>query len=338
LKKKVLLKDIAQELGVSTALVSYVLNNKEKESRVGKEIAERIRKTAEELNYQPNQIAKSLKSGKTNTLGLIVADISNPFFAQIARIIEDEANKNGFTVIFGSSDEKAEKSWDLINALLNKQVDGLIIAPSEYSEEQVLYLEKHAIPFVLIDRYFPEIKSNYVAIDNYEAAYNAITHLIRKGYKQIGMIAYETQLFHMQERKRGYLDALHDGGVVSSELWLKEARHSMVKEDLELFIPEMLITENKVDAIFFATNTLAIRGLKIIDSLNVKIPKDIGIVSFDEGEAFDFYYCPLTYVRQPVEDIGKNAVQILLASIKKDEKISHVLLNTQLVIRKSSGS
>src|SRR5690348_6062925 len=121
--KKIALKDIAQHVGVSVALVSYVLNGKETEARISTDMADKIRRKATELNYQPNLIAKSLKSGKTNTIGLIVADISNPFFSGIARIIEDEAKKNDYVVIFGSSDEDADKQQDLIDVFLNRLVD-----------------------------------------------------------------------------------------------------------------------------------------------------------------------------------------------------------------------
>ena len=127
MSKRVSLKDIAKEVGVSTALVSYVLNNL-KEGRIRKEIAERIREVAKRLNYRPNQVARSLKTRRTHTIGLIVADISNPFSSSLARIVEDEAAKVNYTVIFGSSDETAAKSEKLIDTLLNRQVDGLITA------------------------------------------------------------------------------------------------------------------------------------------------------------------------------------------------------------------
>ena len=148
--KKVSLKDVARHVGVSTALVSYVINHKEKEARVGSEMVLKIRKAVTELNYQPNLIAKSLKSGKTNTIGLIVADISNPFFSNISRIIEDEARKEGYIVIIGSSDEDAEKSQDLINVFFNRQVDAFIIAPAENTEFQIIELQKKNIPVVII--------------------------------------------------------------------------------------------------------------------------------------------------------------------------------------------
>src|SRR5690606_20625943 len=213
MKKKISLKDIAQKVGVSTALVSYVLSGKEKEGRVGQEMAEIIRETAKKLNYQPNQIAKSLKSGRSYTIGLIVADISNPFFAHIARTVEDEAKNDGYTTIFGSSDENSEKSQHLIDALINRQVDGFIIAPVEHSEKQIEYIKSLNIPFVLIDRYFPDIETNYVVIDNYKATYNATQHLLDNGYRRIGLAVYENELKHMLDRINGYKGALQDYGL-----------------------------------------------------------------------------------------------------------------------------
>ena len=137
MEKKIALKDVAQHIGVSAALVSYVLNGKEKEARVGADMAKKIRKAAAELNYQPNLIAKSLKMGKTKTIGLIVADISNPFFSSIARIVEDEAKKHGYVVIFGSSDESADKQLDLIDVFSTRLVDAFIIAPAAGTEDQI---------------------------------------------------------------------------------------------------------------------------------------------------------------------------------------------------------
>src|SRR4051812_9251402 len=147
MEKRVLLKDIAAKVGVSIALVSYVLNNKK--GKVSPQMAEKIRRTAKEMNYLPNLVAKSLQSGKSHTIGLVVADISNAFFSRLARIMEHEAEKQGYTVIFGSTDESADKSQLLIEAFLNRQVDGLIIAPAAETEPQLQLLRKKRIPFVL---------------------------------------------------------------------------------------------------------------------------------------------------------------------------------------------
>lgn len=335
MKKKTSLKDIAKEAGVSIATVSYVLS-KQENSGVSQEVSDRIKEIAKRLNYRPNQIAKSLQSGKSQTIGLIVADISNPFFAQIARIVEDEAKKYGYTVIFGSSDEKATKSHDLIKFLLNRQVDGFIITPTEGSESQIELLKEQNVPFVLIDRYFPSIETNYVAIDNYKAAFDATKKLLENGNKRIGMVAYSTELNHMKERIQGHKDALGKG--IYDESLLQEVAFEKIVENIPKAINNLVKGNEPVDAIFFATNTLGVIGLKYLDKLKLQVPDDIAVIVFDESEVFHFFYCPLTYVKQPLSDLAKKAVIVLLNHIKNpNAKLDRVKLNAQLVIGNSSN-
>lgn len=336
--KKVSLKDIAKEVGVSIATVSYVLSNG-KSGRVSEDMSKTIKEVAKKRNYRPNRIAQSLKSGKTNTIGLVLADISNPFFASIARIIEDEAAKLNYTVIFGSSDEKAEKSLQLIEFLSSRQVDGFIIAPSEGSESQIKNLKSQNIPFVLIDRYFPEIKSNYVIVDNFKASFQAVEQLVKSGKKEIAMLAYSGGLFHMQERIRGYQTVLKENELSTDNQLLKKIDFENISKDVKLAIDTLISRKVKIDAIFFATNTLAIHGLKYLNEIGLIVPTDIGIVSFDEGEAFDFYYCPLTYVRQPLLKMGKKAVQILADQISgsKTDQVRQICIDAELIVRESSG-
>ncbi|MGN7720430.1 LacI family DNA-binding transcriptional regulator [Chitinophaga sp. 22620] len=334
MKKKTSLKDIAQEAGVSTALVSYVLTNKEEKARVGQEMAKKIRKIAQKLNYQPNHIARSLKSGRSYTIGLIVADISNPFFGNIARTIEDEAKRNNYTVIFGSSDENLDKSGDLINVLLNRQVDGLILIPTEGSEQQIKQLRKQPVPFVLIDRYFPQIPVSQIGINNFQASYSAISHLVKTGHQRIGMIAYKTALYHINERKRGYTEALADNGQSSM---MKLARYSHIREETRQALDQLLRGRKPADAVFFATNSLAIEGLKYINELGIKVPEELAVVSFDESEAFDLYHSPITFIRQPILEMGNAAVRVLLEHIGNGEKKpENVCIDAELVIRQSS--
>ncbi|RDB03923.1 LacI family DNA-binding transcriptional regulator [Runella aurantiaca] len=335
--KKVSLKDIAQKAGVSIALVSYVMNGKEKESRVGEEIAKKIKEIAKELNYQPNHLAKSLRSGKTHTIGLIIADISNPFFANIARVVEDEAKRNGYTVIIGSCDENADKSWDLLNVLINRQVDGFIIVSSENSENQVYYLKERNIPFVLLDRHFPDIQTDFVATNNYKASYDAGVHLVKRGYQRIGLVAYKSDMFHMAERIRGYKQALKDSQISFEEGWLKEVRFENIEKEVREAIDEITSPDQKVDALIFATYGLAINGLKYLNELRLKVPYDLGIVSFGQAEVFDLYYCPITYLRQPLELLGKTAVQYLIGKLKNpDEGMKQILMEAKLIVRESS--
>ena len=335
--KKVSLKDIAQKAGVSIALVSYVLSGKEREARVGEVIAKEIKSIAKELNYQPNHLAKSLRSGKTHTLGLIIADISNPFFANIARVVEDEAKRNGYTVVIGSCDENADKSWDLLNVLISRQVDGFIIVSSEGSESQILYLKEKNIPFVLLDRHFPEIQTDFVATNNFKASYDAGIHLISMGYKKIGLIAYKSEMYHMVERIRGYRHALADRGIEFKDNWLKELRFENLEQDVKVAIDELTTNDDRIDAIIFATYGLAINGLKYINELKLKVPSDLGVVSFGQAEAFDLYYCPITYMKQPLELLGKTAVEYLLEKLKNpDEGMKQILMEAKLIARDSS--
>lgn len=343
-RKKISIKDLAKHVGVSTALVSYVLNNKEKEARVGKEIAVKIREAAKELNYQPNLIARSLKSGKTRTIGLIVADISNTFFSNIARIIEDEASLNNYTLIIGSSDESPEKSQTLINTFLKRQIDGLIIAPTVNTESQIKALKKAGVPLVLIDRYYPDLDVNTVRINNFEASYKAVEHLARKGFKRVSMIAYKTPLPHMMERKAGFLEALKDFKIHSGEDSIMESSYENIEKDIEQIMKKLLDKkEGRPDSFLFATNSLAVLGLKEIVKRKLTVPDDLGVVAFDESEAFDFFYSPITYIDQTTSRIAKEAVKLImkqLSSMEKEEKertdiVSHIIIDPKLVVRES---
>ena len=338
MEKKIALKDVAQQVGVSAALVSYVLNGKEKEARVGADMAKRIKKAAAELNYQPNLIAKSLKMGKTKTIGLIVADISNPFFSTIARIIEDEAKKHGYVVIFGSSDESAEKQRDLIDVFSTRLVDAFIIAPAAGTENQIETIIKRGVPVVLVDRFFPGLKVDYVHINNFNASNKAVKQLIKNGRRKIGMLAYDTAQSHMQDRKHGYKSALKENHIRFKKEWLIEASYQNIEKDVAIKL-KALLKPLQIDALFFATNSLAVAGLKEINKLKIKVPEELAIISFDESDAFDFFYSPVSYVSQSLTDIGNEAVKLILNKLhNKSKKNSDIVVEAKLIVRESCGS
>lgn len=337
MKKKISLKDIAARVGVSTALVSYVLNNK-KSGRIGKEVAKKIRETALELNYRPNQIAKSLKLSKTFSLGLIVADISNPFFSSMARIIEDEAYKHGYTVIFGSADENSDKSCKLMHTLHDRQVDGFIIAPAEHGEENAKYLLRHDIPFVMIDRFFPNVQTNWVTLDNYGASISAVEHFAKGGNRRPALITYKTALFNLKERKRGYLDGLFLTGIEYNDDWCQEVSFiENTEEEIKLAIDHLLALPDPVDSILFASNILATLGLKYIFQKGIKVPQELALITFDEMEASDFFYAPLTYLKQPIKEMGEMATRCVLERIDNNRQVfTQELLPAELVLRAST--
>lgn len=339
--KRTTLKDIAQILGVSTALVSYALNDK-KQGRINPDLAQKIKDIAREMNYRSNMIAKSLRTSATQTLGLIVPDISHPFFAGLARSIEDEANRHQYTMIYGNSGGSAHQSERLIDMYLNRQIDGLIFAPGEGAEPQIERLRELQLPFVLVDRYYPDIPANYVALDNYKAAYMAVQHLVEQGYKRIGLICYTTNLHHLEERKRGYLTALKDCKIAFSFVWLKEK--GWLKEvsplnkvnEIERAVDQLRLAVEKVDAILFLSNQLATIGVGHIRNLNLKVPEDLALLTFDETESLEFFQAPLTWLRQPVKEMGQQAVRVLLDSIEKNNKFTQVNMEPELVVRRST--
>lgn len=338
MEKKVSLKDVARQVGVSIASVSYVINNKEKEGRVGVSIAEKIRKVAAELNYQPNFIAKSLKSGKTKTIGLIVADISNPFFSNIARIIEDEAKKHGYIVIFGSSDENRENLQNLIGVFINRQVDAFIIAPTANAEKQIEFLQKMNVPVVLIDRYFPGIDTDCVRINNFQAAFRAVEHLIKVGRRKIAIVTYDTTLPHMQDRENGYIAAIKANEVLYENEWLIKADYKNIHSDVSTGISNLLYPAIQIDALFFTTNSLAVEGLKKINEIGIKVPDQLAVISFDQSDAFDFFYSPVTYVSQSLLDVGKEAVKLVIDRINNNQKeTTNIIVESKLVLRDSCG-
>lgn len=333
--KKVLLKDIANKLGVSIALVSYVLNGQANEKKVGQKTAEKIRKVAIDLNYRTNQIAKSLKTNKTLTIGLVVADINYRFSIGITHAIEAEAKKNHYTVIFGSSHEDLEQFTELVSVLINRHVDGLILVAVENCEKQLEYLQKTGVPFVLMDRYFSAIKTNVIALDNYKAAYESTEYLIKKGHNRIAFINYKTSLLHLLERNRGYMDALKTNGLGYDKNLIQEVKNDHLKKDMDTGINKLINADAACDAIFFATDILAINGLKCLNHLKVKVPEDISVLSFDEAEAFDLFYCAITHSKQPLEQMGKLAVNTLIDLIRDNKVQNQFYLNSKLVIGKS---
>jgi len=280
-------------------------------------------------------MARSLRSGRSRLLGLVVADISNPFFATLAREIERAASERGYTVIYGSSDEKPEHLSKLMNTLANQGVDGIIVVPCESSEELIadLYLQKYAM--VLVDRYFPKINTLSVSLDNAEACKNVTRHLLSQGYKKIGFVSYESELLHMTERVRGYCEAMQEAGLENSINVLKLPQDKYQETMLQVFEEHHI---KNLEALIFSNNSLTIQGLYVLKQLKVRIPEDLAVFGFDGGDVFDLYCPAISYVRQPVEEMGRKAVTVLIDQLesKKPEETKRYVLKSDLVIAESS--
>lgn len=316
---KITLKDIAEEANVSTALASYVLNGRHLD-RIKKETAERIREVAKRLNYHPNYFAKGLKTQKSNIVGLILTDLANPFSTQLARIIEDELNKFGYNVLIGSTDEQGEKLKELVEIFTSRQVDGLIIMPTENSEEEIAQLHKTGFPYILIDRYFPDAEFNFVVNDNHFSTYSATRQLIKNGRKKIGFISFETNLFHIAERKRGFTEACEEAGI-DPKVMIREVRLGHLEKDTFEGIAHLVQAHTNLDALLFSTNTLALFGLKYLIRYESDLKSTIELMAIDEADFYDIFPNPINYYKQPLEEMGEKAVQFLVSKIGSDKPV-----------------
>jgi len=339
--KRTSIADIAKKLNVSKTLVSMVLNGHGDKNGISRETQKRVMETAKKLNYQPNLFARGLRLGKSNTLGLIVADISNAFYSKISRGIEDNASKYGYNLMICSSDEKEDKELRLIQMLKERQVDGLIISSTLSKHEAILRLKKENYPFVLIDRYFPQIKTNYVIVDNYKGAFDAVEHLIKLGYDKIAQITISpAHITSLKERTRGYHDALKKYNLRYNKTFNREIPFGNIRDRVYNEIRELIMPPNNVRALFVANNNLAIACMESINEMNLRIPQDIALVSFDDINVFKFCYPPVTSIAQPVDKICEEAVKMLVNEIESSEKLmkkKHVILPTDLVVRRSCG-
>src|SRR5690606_8809136 len=207
------LKDIAASLKVSVTTVSFVLNGKAREMGISEEVTRKILDHAAKINYTPNQLAQSLRTGKTNIIVFMVEDISNHFFAKLARIIEVIAYEKGYKVIFCSNENDDKKTVELIHLFRDRKVDGYIIIPSAGVKEETRLLRDSKIALVLFDRYFPDLDTNYVIIDNRNAAYKATRHVTENGFRNIGFVTIDVQQTQMQDRMKGYLEAMEEKGL-----------------------------------------------------------------------------------------------------------------------------
>lgn len=312
------LKDIATALNVSKTTVSWVLSGRGDEKKISMAMQEKIKEYAKSRNYHPNLLAQSLNSGETKTIGLVVPSIADSFYAQIAREIELEAEKLGYTVTFCSSEANADRESKMIRMLKAKQVDGLIIAANKHSKEEVEVLMKESYPFVLIDRFFPELDTNYVIVDNKNGVQCVINKLIETGRKKIAFITTDTHLVVMQMRYDGYKNALKEASLPFEPQIVTDVVRSNYEEDIIKKMDDLLNKEPDIDAFFFATHYLALEALRYFYKRGIDITKK-GFGCFHTSPALHILAPQMIIVEQPVPLIGKQSVDILVQYIKEKQ-------------------
>lgn len=331
-KQKVNIKDIATKTGLTISTVSRVLNGKAEEYRIGKKSQQKIIETAKELNYIPNQFAANLRTGKSNTIALIVPSLNNPFFADLASTINAEVRKFGYITMISDSDENQEIEEMELQQVISRNIEGLIIVPCGNQWEHIKQLHDQGLPIICIDRYFEELDIPFVSTDNYDGAYQATKHLIENGHSMITCIQGTKEATPNKLRVKGYLDAMADAGIENYNVVGDD--YSVQTAYLETII--LLQQKEKPTAIFALSNMLALGCMKALKETNVRIPDDISLITFDDHVYLDYLATPLTCIAQPVSDISKIAIKFLFSRLSNNEvKLNQMLIKPELKIRKS---
>ncbi len=305
--------------------------------RISEEMVRHIQSIIKKTGYIPNRAAASLRTGKTHVIGLIVEDIANSFFASLAKSVEKAAAKVGYRVVYGSTENNDGRGNDLIQ-LLAKQVDGFLIAPSIGMKTSVQALKKSRKPLVLIDRYFPGEEIPFALVDNYAGVRKATECLIKKQKKQIAFVNIATEQVQMQERERAYVEALQQNGLFQKKLLLR-LPYYQDKAQYEPRIHQFLRKHPEIDAMIFATNYLGMFGIKALKDLDIAIPKQVAVFSFDDTDLFRFSSPAISVISQPVQEIAGQAMRLLLEQMnsgaKKTESGEGVLVPPELILRNS---
>lgn len=328
--QKVTIKDVAQLSGFSISTVSHTINNTR---FVEKKTKDKISKVIKDLHYKPNILARGLKGKGTKTIGLIISDIREDFFSKITKSIESNANKKGYNVILCDSEEDIDEEKFYIHILLRKGIDGLIFAPANKNEINKTLIFSH-IPSVQIDRKLNNFNADFVGIDNSKSAEKATHHLFDQGYKNIGFIGYEKRVYTMEKRIEGYKKVILERGI------LEESRIKIISysdSNIKDTIKEWLCKYKDIDAVICGVDNLCYETLAAIEEIGLEMPNDIGIISFDDTKWFRFVKSPITTIRQPTENMGRLAINILIDRIENNlqQEYKDNLLDTELVIRES---
>jgi len=286
-------------------------------------------------------MARGLRTGKSNIIGLVVADISNPFYAKISRKVEHEVTALGYHLLVCSSDEVEEKEVKLIELLRDRQrVEGIIVATTQSNPEQFNQLKKQQYPLVLIDRKLDDFSCSYVGVDNYKGAFEMVEHMIKMGYRKIGMVNVSPMhLSTLKDRVEGYKDALKKNGIKFTNDWIQSVLYEDIGNTTDEVVKKLLSPPLGMDALFAINNYVAVNCLQAIHKRKLRIPEDVAVVCFDDMDAFKFSHPPLSVVAQPLDQIGEESVKLLMKQIDgKKFAVQEKILNTSLVIRESCGS
>ena len=325
------LSSIASRTGVSVTTVSRVLSGNAKKYRISKDTVKKVLNDARDCNYSPSLIAQSLRTNRTNSIGLLLPSISNPYFADMASVIIHEVNEKGYTTIVMDTMEDEDNFNKSASVLLSRRVDGIIAVPCGTNASVLEGINRDYLPVVLIDRYFEDSGLPYVTTNNYLGGAEATRYLISAGHKRIACIQGVLESTPNAKRVRGYLDTMASAGlsefaeVVGNEFSIRNGYDETTR---------LLDNPQRPTAIFALSNTIALGVLKAIREASLRIPEEISLVAFDDYTYMDFLEPPVTRISQPVQDMARIATKLLFDRIEESDAVhtSQIKLSPTLII------
>ncbi len=332
----VTMKDIARDVGVSVVTVSKALSNR---SDIGEETRRRIVKSARKLNYRPNLTARSLVTGKSFLIGMVVPDLLHPYFAEVAKVLSKELGKHGYYVIITSSEEDAELEAREIDQLLGRQLDALVIASAAMRAAHFRQIEEQDTPYVLIDREINGLAANFVGIDDRAMSYMATEHLVEVGCRRIAHIAASKD-FPNRLREEGYRAALEENDLAMGREYTVHAMTMDVasREQGFLAMQKLLKLKRIPDGVFCYNDPMAMGAMDCIVRAGFRVPEDIAVIGCGNLHYDELLQVPLSSMNQKTEEIGTETAQLLLQLIDGRSKLKskRVILQSYLIARRST--
>jgi len=343
---KATIYDIARKAGVSTATVSKVLNNT---GRIGEKTRKRILEISRELNYQPNVLASALTGKKTYTIGLLIPDLVNPFFAELARNVEDRAHERGFSVMICNTDNDMQKEVKYAQLLRQKSVDGIIVATGVRNDALLKELIDQKVPVALAARDMSVLAASTVLVDDFAGGYSAASHLLELGHRKIAVIAENLNIPSSKERVRGVRCSLEEAGVMFDESLVvqsdfsvsagKEAAMSLLQRNKDGTTGNVNGKgDGRPTAIFACNDVLAIGALQAARNLGIRVPEELSVVGFDNTYLARITDPALTTVAQPIQAMGHQVVDLIAQEIDQANVVKQrVILLPELIVRQSTA-
>ena len=329
---KVTISDIAKLSGVSKATVSRVINGSKP---VSSEVRDKVMKVIDETGFKPSALARSLSTKRTKLIGVVIPDVANPVFSELVKGMEDQSNASGYNILLCNTYLSHEKELQYLDILQDKEVDGIIFLTTDETSEQVEFFKKYGKPVVTVDRKFKQMEIPSVGIDDFEASYKSVNYLINMNHKEIAMVrAPLDDQSHGYQRYLGYTRAMEEHNLDVDSEWVVEGDFT-VQAGYNAMM-KLLSASKPPSAVFFASDLMAVGGIRCITDNGMKVPDDVSVIGFDDIPIASMFIPSLTTTRQPTADIGMKAMEKLLKLIGGEKEELHSVFPTELILRNST--